>query len=100
MVTIITGDRGFADYDKFCDFLAEIGTDITYVYIMGSQGANRLGARWAFENDIPIKEFPKTIRKFMIEQAEDIIYFKRKRSDPELLQLARKGGLEIYEYEF
>lgn len=101
MVTIIAGDRGFKDYKKFCGFLEEIGTDVSYVYTSGETGANKMGSRWAFEHSIPHSRFPSSMKKFMTSQADDLVYFKKKsKIVPTLVKQARAAGLEIYEYEF
>ena len=100
MITIIAGDRGFNSYKKFCEALEEIGTDISHVFTMGNTPPNSFGMRWAFDNNLPCKAFPPDMKKFMIAEAEDIIYFKKRKSSPQLLEMAQRGGLEIYEYEF
>jgi len=101
MITIIAGDRGFGDYQKFCDVLAGFGTDITYVFVMDAGRApNSFGTRWAFENNIPCRNFPTDMKKRMIAEAEDLIYFKKKKTKPNLVKLSRDGGLEVYEHEF
>ena len=100
MVTIIAGDRGFSDYQKFCDVLEDFGTDITFVFTMGRSAPNTFGMKWAFHNNLPCREFPQDGKKRMIAEAEDLIYFKKKKTQPNLVKLSRAGGLEVYEHEF
>ena len=100
MITIIAGDRGFHDYQECCRYIKEIGVDISLVYTTGAHVPNTFGEWWARENNIPHQKFPRKMIPYMVSSAEDIIYFKRKKTEPHMLKLAHEGGLEIYEYEF
>ena len=100
MATIIAGDRGFSDYAEFCQLVEETGVDISYVFTCGKQAPNSFARRWAREKNIPEQKYPDNLKNMMINEADDLIYFKRRKSYPDLVKQARRGGLEIYEFEF
>ena len=100
MITIISGDGDFKDYKAFCAVIEEIGTDISHVYVTHERGIARMARTWAFDNDISFSTLQTRKSKFMVEDAEDLIYFKKKRAKPGLVKDARHAGLEVYEHEF
>lgn len=55
---IIAGSRGFTDYSKLCDYIKEFKYDITEIVSGGANGVDKLGERFARENNIPAKIFP------------------------------------------
>lgn len=58
MKIIIAGGREFEDYNKLKKAIAQAGWLITEVVSGGARGADKLGERWAEENNIPVKRFP------------------------------------------
>ena len=100
MRTIIAGNRKFRNYKKLCSYIDEIGVDISYVFSSGNQGVNVLGRKWAFEHDIPFKMYGNDEKKVMVRQAEDLIFIHGGGAALNILKLAQKAGLEIYEHEF
>ena len=56
MKVIIAGSRTFTNYDLLKTSLA--GLSITEVVSGTARGADKLGERYARENNIPIKQFP------------------------------------------
>ena len=60
MKLIIAGSRDFDDYDELVDAISKLPfkSEITEVVSGKASGVDRLGERWAKENDIPVKSFP------------------------------------------
>ena len=57
MKVAIIGSRGFDDYDLLCKLIGKIKKPISEIVSGGARGADSLGARYAKENDIPLKVF-------------------------------------------
>lgn len=57
MKTIIAGSRGIVNYSLVKETIEESGFEITEVVSGGARGVDRLGERYAKENNIPIKQF-------------------------------------------
>ena len=59
MKIIIAGSRDFVDYEDLCKTMihSNAAKKITELVSGGARGADRLGERWAKENNIPIKQF-------------------------------------------
>jgi len=55
MIVAVIGSRSFNDYNKVVDTLSKI--DISVVISGGAVGADKLGERYANENEIPTKIF-------------------------------------------
>lgn len=65
---IIAGGRDFKDYDKLCEVMKTFveehpGQDIV-VIIGTAAGADRLGERWAHDNDIPVMRYPADWQRY------------------------------------
>jgi hypothetical protein len=58
MKVIIAGGRDFKDYEKLKKAIEQSGWDITEVVSGCAPGADKLGERWAKENEVPVKPFP------------------------------------------
>lgn len=58
MRLIVAGSRDFNDYELLKSTLVRVKTHITQIVSGTAVGADRLGAQWARENDIPVIEFP------------------------------------------
>lgn len=56
---IIAGSRDFNDYKMLCEEMRKVQEKIIIKEVVcgGAKGADSLGARWAKENNIPIKYF-------------------------------------------
>ena len=64
MKIVIAGSRSITDYDVIKKTLKNgIGT-ITEVVSGAANGADRLGERWAEENNVPLKKFPADWNKY------------------------------------
>jgi len=57
MKVIIAGSRGITDYDLVKEAVEDSGFEVTEVVSGGARGVDRLGERWARENDVPIRQF-------------------------------------------
>jgi hypothetical protein len=61
MKLIISGSRGFDDYELLCKKAEQVNEnvdEITEVVCGGAKGADMLGKKWADENSIPVKLMP------------------------------------------
>lgn len=58
MTLAIIGSCTFSDYDLLCRTMDQwFPSGVTEVVSGGARGADRLGAQWAREQDIPVREF-------------------------------------------
>jgi len=64
MKTIIAGSRDIVDYDELVHCLEQLDFNITEVVSGTARGVDRLGERWAEENNIPVKRFPANWNKY------------------------------------
>ena len=64
MKTIIAGSRDFQNYDYLCSCIKNITEFITEIVSGTAKGADKLGERYAQENDIPLKLFPADWDKY------------------------------------
>lgn len=58
MKTIIAGSRSITDYSIVCRAIEAVPWEITEVVSGTARGVDRLGERWAKENNILLKKFP------------------------------------------
>jgi hypothetical protein len=58
MKTIIAGSRSITDYEMVKLAIIKSGFKITQVISGGAVGVDKLGERWAQENNVPVKRFP------------------------------------------
>lgn len=56
---IIAGSRNFNNYEMLCEKMKKVQEKISIKEVVcgGARGADSLGARWAKENNIPVKYF-------------------------------------------
>ena len=57
MKTIIAGSRGIHDYALLCRAVANSSLHISRVLSGHAPGVDRLGERWALENDVPCRRY-------------------------------------------
>jgi hypothetical protein len=57
MKTIIAGSRTITDYNELLKAIDKIDWEITVVISGNARGVDRLGERWARENNIPLKKY-------------------------------------------
>ncbi|MFA5132479.1 MAG: SLOG family protein [Candidatus Paceibacterota bacterium] len=60
MITIVAGSRSIVDYDLVKKCIEESGVGITELVSGCAVGVDKLGIRWALENQVPVKKFPVT----------------------------------------
>lgn len=58
MKLIIAGSRSITNYNIVIDCMNLVSQNITEIVSGTASGVDRLGERWAIENNIPIKKFP------------------------------------------
>lgn len=64
MKTIIAGSRDVIDYEIVKKAIENSGFKITQIVSGGARGVDRLGERYAKENNIPVKQFLPDWDKF------------------------------------
>lgn len=55
--TIIAGSRSFTDYDFLDKYMLRLPWDINRILVGGARGADTVGAKWARDNDYPVKVY-------------------------------------------
>lgn len=58
MKTIIAGSRRITDYEIIKESIKESPYSISEIVSGGARGVDKLGEKWAWENNIPIRQFP------------------------------------------
>lgn len=58
MKTIIAGSRDFLDYHHLTKVMSEISWIPTEIVSGTARGTDRLGEKWAYENNIKLVKFP------------------------------------------
>ena len=108
MKTIIAGSRGFEDYTSFKGELGNVDFEITEVVSGTARGADRLGERWAEDNNIPISRMPADwnghgkaagyIRNEEMAKCSDALvafWDGKSKGTKHMIDLANKYGLKI-----
>jgi hypothetical protein len=108
---IIAGNRDINDYNYVILAIKKSGFDISEVVSGCAPGVDSLGERWARENNIPVKRFPAEWEKYgkvagplrnqkMAEYADALllVWNSRGAGSFNMLQIAKKKGLIIYEH--
>ena len=110
MKTIIAGTRTIEDYDTVKKAIIDSGFNITMVVSGVCRGVDKLGQRWAKENNIPIKKFPADWKQYskragpirnkaMAEYADAliVIWDGFSRGTNNMINNAKKNNLPIHE---
>ena len=113
MRTIIAGSRDFHSLPVLIEAIDSCGFEVSEVVSGRARGADRIGEEWALRNDIPIIYHPANWDKFgrsagyirnseMAEDAEALIaiWDGRSHGTKNMIEVARKKGLEVFVYEF
>ena len=58
MKLIIAGSRTITDYQVLREAIKKIEENITEIVSGGAEGVDRLGEKYAKENDLPLRKFP------------------------------------------
>ena len=64
MKTIIAGSRSICDYNELLKVIASCPWEITEVISGTAKGVDKLGERWAEENNIPCLRYPANWTKY------------------------------------
>ncbi len=112
MRTIIAGSSNFNFYDDLLRALYCIGWKPTVVLSGGARGVNRLGERWARENNISLEVYPADWDRYgkragyirnseMIDKAEALLALWDWESlgTKHIIDLATKKSLVMYVYK-
>ena len=109
MKTIIAGSRDCIDYKVLLETIKKVPWEITHVVSGTAPGADRLGERWAEENDVPLSKFPADWDKFgrsagylrniqMAKNAEALVALWDGESPgtKSMIKIAKAGGLLVH----
>lgn len=109
MITIIAGSRNIWDYNKVKAAVKNSGFDIDTVVSGTAGGVDRLGERWAKDNDIDVKRFPAEWGKYgkragylrnkkMAEIADALvaIWDGKSKGTKHMINIAEEKGLKVY----
>jgi hypothetical protein len=112
MKVIVAGSRGIQLYQTVADAMDCAGFVITEVVSGTARGVDRLGERWAIENDVPIKRFPANWDRYgrsagylrneqMAQYADGLIavWDGHSRGTIHMINLARKQRLAVYVHD-
>lgn len=107
MRTIIAGSRSINDYDALSKAIKDSGFEISTVISGTASGVDKLGERFAQENNIPLLKFPADWEKFgrsagykrnveMAENADALIALWDKKSfgTKHMIDIAREKKLK------
>ena len=109
MKVIIAGSRSIINYRAVRSAIERVGIEITEVVSGTARGVDKLGERWAAENNIPIKRFPADWNKHdkragylrnveMAEYADALIaiWDGESKGTKHMIDIAIKNGLSVY----
>lgn len=109
MRTIIAGSRSIKDYETVKRGVRLAGLEITQVVSGCANGVDKLGERWAEENNIPVNKAPANWNRYgvaagrirneqMAEEADALIAIWDGKSNGtrNMINIARKKGLSIH----
>lgn len=115
MKAIIAGSRDAIDYSHLLTAINAFnltGKEITEVVSGTARGADKMGEKWAKENDIPVKRFPANWNKYgksagyrrneeMAEYADYLIalWDFESRGTKHMVDLARREKLGILVFD-
>ncbi len=105
---IIAGSRNITNYKKVKRFIKKVEFNIDKIVSGMAKGVDKLGEKYAKENDIPIKQFPANWEEYgrtagpirnreMAEYATHLIAFwdGKSKGTKNMIDLAIKKGLYI-----
>ena len=111
MKVIIAGSRQINDYQVVVDAINDASFAITQVVCGMARGVDKLGERWAIENNIPVKRFPANWAKYgrsagfrrneqMVEYADALIaiWDGYSRGTAHTINLARRRELMVWTF--
>jgi len=112
MRTIIAGSRGVSDYNIIVNAIKNSNFNIEEVISGNARGVDKLGEKWAIENNIKLKIFPANWNKFgksagyirnveMADYANSLIAIWDGKSKGTKMMIAqgKVKGLKVFVYE-
>lgn len=109
MKTIIAGSRTITDYDVVLEVIKKSNLEITEVVSGVAQGVDTLGITYAYNNDIPIAQFPANWNKHgksagyirnveMAQYADALIavWDGKSKGTKNMIEIANKRNLKVY----
>ena len=109
MITIIAGSRTVLDYAEVLSVIKESRFKITKIISGTANGVDKLGERYAMENNIPLERFPAKwdelgnsvgyLRNVEMSKIADALIAIRKnksKGTSHMIQIATKEGLKIF----
>lgn len=112
MKTIIAGSRGITDYLTVLKAIEQSGFSVTEVVSGCARGVDRLGERFATEENLPLYKFPADWDKHgkragyrrneqMAENADAVIavWDGESRGTKHMIDIATNKGLKVFVYE-
>lgn len=104
----IVGSRGFMDYNRLCQGIANLGDTIECIVSGGARGADSLAAQYARENGIELVEFlpeydkygrsaPIIRNKSIVDNADCVLAFwdGASRGTKNSIDYARRQGKRV-----
>lgn len=109
MKTIVAGSRTILDYETVRQAIKHCGFTITEIVSGTAKGPDKLGEKWAAENNIPIKRFPSNWDEYgkaagykrnqkMAGYADALIaiWDGKSKGTLHMINLAKKAGLKVF----
>lgn len=109
MRVLVCGGRGYNDYERVAEELSDIGY-ISLLIHGGARGADSCGARYASENNIPVRAFNANWDRYgkragiirnkemLREGAPDfVVAFPGGKGTKDMVTRARKAGIFVRE---
>jgi YspA, cpYpsA-related SLOG family len=109
MKTIIAGSRTVESYDDIIRAIEAAGWRPTLVISGTARGADRLGERWARENNVPLRQMPADWDRYgkragylrnsaMLEHADALIalWDGQSRGTRHMIETAKDKGLVVF----
>lgn len=114
MKTIIAGSRSITDFNIVSDVILKsgLGLIISEVVSGTANGVDKLGEKWAYSNDVPVKRFPADWDKYgtvagyirnekMADYTDCLIaiWDGKSKGTENMIKIARQKRLKIYTHK-
>ncbi len=112
MKLIIAGSRNITDYQILVNVIKLSGLNITEVVSGTAYGVDKMGERWAKENNIPIKQFPANWSAYgksagyrrneeMADYADGLLalWDGESKGTKHMINIAKAQGLKVHVYK-
>lgn len=109
MVTIIAGSRNVEDYNQLLSAIDALPWKISKVVSGCARGVDKMGEKWARENDIPIDRFPANWNGFgksagyvrnlqMAQNAQALLalWDSRSKGTGHMIKIAYEHSLKVF----